>query len=105
MKTRRSRATIVSSDNVIKFKYSSEIPHDTTCESLNFDCKLACPNYIGKIDIFRKVISIKKSKFRHLSDRARCEQRWTEYYILAKNTSTFRYLAHIETCEKLGILI
>ena len=80
-------------DTVPKFSNVSEIPYDATCATLNFDCKLACPICVGKIDIFRQASSCKKTKFRHLSERSRCEQRWKIDYISNKLACTGRFLA------------
>ena len=73
MKTQCLSTNIETSDDVSKFKSLSEIPYDTTCKSLNFNSKLACPICIQKIDIFHKASSAKRNKFRYLSDRVCCE--------------------------------
>ena len=74
MKFQCSSTNIKISNDVSKFKSLSETPYDATCKSLNFDCKLACPICIRKIDIFCKELSVKCNKLRHLSDRAHCKQ-------------------------------
>ena len=63
MKTRRSCTSEPSSETIPKFSSVADIPYDATCATLNFDVKLACPICVGKIDIFRKASSCKKTKF------------------------------------------
>ena len=84
MKTQRFCTSEPSFDTVPKFSSISEISYDATCATLNFDCKLACPICVGKIDIFRKASSCKKTKFRYLSERLCYEQRQKIDYISNK---------------------
>ena len=101
--TRRSCTSESSFDTVPKFSSISEIHHDATRATLNYDCQLACPICVGKIDIFRKASSWKKTKFQYLSESSHCEKRWKINYISNKLACAGCFLAHVQTYERLGI--
>ena len=65
MKTRRSSAKNETSNDFVKFKSPYNILNDATCESLKFDCNLACTHCIGNIEIFRKATSsLRRAKWK-----------------------------------------
>ena len=103
MRTRRSNTQVSSQNQISKFENRDTAPYDATCITLNFDSVAACEACACNIDNLCKASSRKKSKFRHASQRNRCEQRWCLKCISGLNAPINRYLTHIDVCEKLGI--
>ena len=74
MRKRCSNPHQSSNSKIPPFQNRSAMSCNPTCSSLNFDSKLSCESCKSQTNIFCKVSSSKKIKFRHLSDRRRYDQ-------------------------------
>ena len=72
----------------------SLLSYDASCVSLNLSLSVACGNCKSKLEGkigFGRNKKFQKTNFRHISERNKCEQRWTMKCVLTKNASALRY--------------
>ena len=102
MKTRSSNKKKTS--NYIQD--ASIIPYDASCYTLEIPHHWSCPICVNKRLVKAKLLkawSKTELKFRLISKRNKCEQRWTTEFVSGKNATDSMIKNHRLTCRFLNI--
>ena len=89
----------------LSFSCADKISYGATCHLLLFDCKIACPICQCKFDsdnLLTKNCASNKTKFRQISARIKCEQRWYLQHLSSKTASNRQFKSYVAACEYLN---